>query len=132
MKKFLLFLLLSVFLFGCHIKSTTSAVKAVTEIDVQYRSDSTAFSRKYSTEVKMRPILNYLRWISPYGVPQENPDALAGDTYTITIHFSDNSEKVYLQKANRYLQVDGQAWKLIDAENARTLSRIINEMESDI
>ena len=79
----------------------------------------------------MRAILNYLRWIDPYGKPEADPETTRGSLYRITLHISDGTETVYLQKADQYMQVGEGPWLTIDPNRAKTLHRIVSEMESD-
>ena len=79
----------------------------------------------------MRPILDYLHWIDPYGRPNGDPDRVPGAVFRIVLHYTDGTEKVYCQKADQYMQVNGGPWLTIDPEKALTLSRIVGELESD-
>lgn len=106
--------------------------KIVTGITVSWEENGTDARRYYTTSEKMRAVLNYLRWIDPYGTPQEDPEAVSGCRYRIILSYSDGREKQYLQKANRYLWEEGKSWRRIDPENAATLGKILSEMQSDI
>ena len=130
----MLLLAVSALLSGCNnpSKSPQPATKVVDSIQILFENGENRIARQYTAPTKMRAILNYLRWINPYGTPQENPDTIHTNTFRIVMHFADGSEKTYLQKADRYMQIDGKAWQFIDAENARTLSEMVAKMESDI
>ncbi len=135
MSIFILFLLaIAALLSGCNTrsKSPQPAAKVVDSIQILFENGENRLTRQYTAPTKMRAILNYLRWIDPYGTPKENPDAIHDNTFRIVMYFTDGSEKTYVQKADRYMQVDGKAWQFIDAENARTLSQMVAKMESDI
>ena len=130
----ILLMALAAFASGCHNRSQSPqpTAKVVDSIDVLFENGESRLARQYTAATKMRAILNYLRWITPYGIPKENPDIIQGNTFQIVMHFSDGSEKIYLQKADRYMQIDGKDWQYIDAENARALGKMVEKMESDI
>ena len=133
MKKTICILILTLFfLSGCRSEDPAQSVsRVVTDITVTCDNGSIQTQRYYTSSVKMRAILNYLRWIDPYGIPAEDPERIGGSLFRIVMKFSDGSQKVYLQKADRYMQIDGKDWMTIDAEKALTLSKMLGEMESD-
>lgn len=123
---------LSAFLWGCSRRNAPqNPGHVVTRIGVTCQNGPVQTQRSYTSSVKMRAILNYLRWIDPYGVPQEDPEQVDGTLFRIVMVFSDGSEKVYLQKADRYMQIDGAPWKTVDPQKALTLSQILGQMKSD-
>ena len=134
-KSVCLFCLLAVlffFLWGCRNQnSIQNSSPVVTRIAITCENGPVKTQRTYTTSSKMRAILNYLRWIDPYGEPQIDPEQVAGNLFRIVMVFSDGSEKVYLQKADRYMQIDGAPWKNVDPQKALTLSRILGQMKSD-
>ena len=79
----------------------------------------------------MRAILNYLRWIDPYGKPEEDPEKVSGSDFQIVVTYSDGCQKTYIQKADRFLLEDGYGWRRIDPARAVTLSQILGKMQSD-
>ena len=122
-----------VMLCGCHRAepiSTTPPGRVVVQIRVLYQNGNLQTYREYSSTEKMRAILNYLRWIDPYGTPKEDPEAVEGSLFRIEMVFSDDSRKVYLQKADRYMLVEGHGWKYIDPQNAMTLGTMLGKMKA--
>ena len=123
---------LSAFLGGCRSQDAAQNTNpVVTRIAVTCQNGPMQTQRTYTSSTKMRAILNYLRWIDPYGNPQVDPEQVDGILFRIVMVFSDGSEKVYLQKADRYMQVDGAPWKTVDPQKALTLSQILGQMKSD-
>ena len=121
-------------LFGCNGKKNDqfqSQSKVVTAITVIYENGNLRRQSVYTADNKMRAILNYLRWIDPYGTPAEDPESVDGSAYRITITFSNGGTKQYVQKADRYMRLDGQPWQSIDPKNAATLGQMLAKMESD-
>ena len=113
------------------LSSAPSAPKTVIKVTVAYQNAQDQFQRVYVSSSKMRAILNYLRWIDPYGKPEIDPETTRGGLFRITLHLSDNTETVYLQKSDQFMQVDGGPWLTIDPSQAKTLHQIVVEMESD-
>ena len=136
MKKLALVLCMGMLLMlcGCHSAEPTGTLppgRVVVQIRVLYQNGQLQTYREYSSTEKMRAILNYLRWIDPYGTPKEDPETVEGSLFRIEMVFSDDSRKVYLQKADRYMLVEGHDWKYIDPKNAMTLGTMLGKMESD-
>ena len=129
--KLVILLIFSVLLTGCRSTPQQGISRSVTGITITYKNGQIQTMRQYTTSTKMRAILNYLRWIDPYGKPEADPEKIEGSLFQIVLTFSDSSEKVYLQKADRYMQIDGKQWQTIDPERALTLSKMLGEMESD-
>ena len=108
-----------------------SAPNTVVKVTVTYSSTQEHFFREYVSSNKMRAVLNYLRWIDPYGTPETDPDTARGGLFRIILHLADGTETVYLQKADQFMQADGGPWLTIDPDKAKTLTQIVAEMESD-
>lgn len=126
--------LLCSFLGGCMhfvVKPAEAPVRVVTQIHVTCDNGSICSERHYSDAEKMKHVLNYLRLIDPYGRPAVDPEIIQGSSFYIELGYSDGSKKVYRQKANRYMQVDGGEWKTINPNRAEDLSILLGQMESD-
>jgi len=131
---FCILLLSLLFPAGCAVQKadiSTDPYRLVTEIYVSYQQDGHPTEKNFTQANKMRAVLNYLRWIDPYGAPEEDPLTIPGSSIHIQLHYSDGSEKAYLQKADRFMMEDNHRWKKIDPEKAPILTQILNEMESD-
>ena len=133
---YLIFLtaLLCSLLSGCmHFISrpAEAPVRVVTHIDITYENGSIQTQRHYEDDRKMKHVLNYLRLIDPYGRPAVDPEIVGGSHFHIELAYSDGSSKVYRQKADRYMQIDGGDWKTIDPARAEELSLLLGQMESD-
>ena len=135
MKKLvIIFLLVGLLCAGCGYHASVATMpthKVVTGIDITFQNGPLYARRVYSDNKKMSVILHYLRFIDPYGTPQEIPEQVKGSEFHILLTYSDGSEKLYRQRADRYLMKDGN-WKCIDPKKAQELSRILSQMESDI
>ena len=135
MKKLIAILaLMALFCSGCRRQepvSTQPVHRVVTGIDITYQNGPLFAKRSYTNNKKMEVILHYLRFIDPYGTPQEIPEQVKGSEFHILLTYSDGSKRLYRQRADRYLMKDGN-WKCIDPKKAQELSRILSQMESDI
>ena len=105
--------------------------RVVTGVDVTFENSPFRMQWHYNTSAKMRAILNYLRWLDPYGKPEQNPEKIAGNYFEIIVSYSDGCSKTYVQKADQFFWEDGQGWKRIDPKRAITLSQILGKMQSD-
>ena len=106
-------------------------VRVVTQINITYENGAIRTQRHYEDAEKMTQVLNYLRLIDPYGRPAVDPEIVGGSQFYIELAYSDGTSKVYRQKADRYMQIDGGDWKTIDPARAEELSLILGQMESD-
>ena len=134
MKKFIAILsLMAMLLSGCSRKAEElpDQCRVVTGVQVTFDNGPLHAQRQYTTSSKVRAILNYLRWLDPYGLPEEDLETVTGSSFRIILQFSDGCEKQYVQKADRFLLEDGKAWRRIDPARAQTLSQILGKMASD-
>ena len=106
--------------------------RVVTDIHVTFENSPFRMEWYYNTSMKMRAILNYLRWLDPYGKPEENPEKISGNAFEIVVSYSDGCSKTYIQKADQFFWEDGQGWRRIDPKRALTLSQILGKMQSDL
>lgn len=126
---FLIFLLTGC----CPITQEHSDVpyRVVTQIEVTYENGSVRKQQHFFQERSIRMILEYLRYIDPYGIPREDPEAAQGRNYHIRVIYSDGSEHMYHQRADRYLRIDNGKWKRIEPEKALYLSGLLGMMPSE-
>lgn len=131
----LIFVILTFFVFSAcgnyDPRPSPSAPQTVVKVTVTYHSTQNSLQREYVSSEKMRAILNYLRWIDPYGKPTIDPDTTRGSLFRIALQLSDGTQTVYLQKADQFMQINDGPWLTIDPERAGTLSQIVEKMESD-
>lgn len=116
-----------ILLAGCQRIQEPAVCRVVTQITVT-RSDGSR--RCYTDQSKMRAVLTYLRGLDPYGAA-DAPTVGTDTDYRIEVSYSDGNGTIYLQKANRYLQINGQSWQSLDPEKAALLSEIFETTPSD-
>lgn len=135
MKKFsilFLCLFLTVICCGCQGQAASQAQPAshlVSEITIRRESDRV--THHYSDQVSMGKILSYIRRLNPYGKAPQNFHQLSGESYQITIHFSDGNQRVYEQKDHRFFYDADCRWKQIDPEAAAELSVLFDTLRTD-
>lgn len=128
---FFLCLLLTVSCCGCFDQTTSQSQPAshlVNEITIWRESDHV--THHYSDQASMGKILNYIRRLNPYGKAPQNFHQLSGVSYQITIHFSDGTQRVYEQKAQRFFYDADCRWKQIDPEAAAELPMLFDTLHS--
>lgn len=105
--------------------------RVVTEVHVVYENGALDARRQFFQEGSIRQILDYLRFVDPYGTPQEDPEQTEGRNYYITLVYSDGSTRIYQQRADRYMRIDGGPWRQIDPQKALILSGLFGMMPGD-
>lgn len=128
-------LLLGLLLFLCagctSKKAAQDSYRVVTQIDVHYYKDPFIAEGTFTAPEKMQKILYYLRKISPYGTPKDDPEQVQGSNFYITLSYSDQTKKTYHQRDDRFMRIDGGPWKRIDPKQAVMLTQILGTMNSD-
>lgn len=130
-KLFFLAILCMIILCSCSKKNSRPVYRAVTQIDIVTQYQGQIVGRHYNTPEKMRPVLLYLRLLTPFGnatVPCDTKD----DIYLITITLSDDSRHYYRQVSHRYISRENGPYKNINPEQAAELYRILRFLPSDI
>lgn len=117
----------------CRIFRSRDAVpyRVVTEVRVTYKNGTLENHRQFFQEENIHNILAYLRYIDPYGTPKEDPEQVSGRIFDIYVVYSDGSKRLYQQRADRYMRINGGPWKMIDPQKALALSGLFGMMPSD-
>ena len=126
--------LLLLFLCGCCPilrEKDHAPYRIITQVNVAYQNGTLTTQRDFYREESIRHILDYLRYVDPYGIPQEDPEQAQGRIYYITLIYSDGSQRIYEQRADQYLRIDGGDWKRIDPQKALYLSGLFSMMPGD-
>lgn len=116
---------------GCYERKPKEEYRVVTQIDVVYHNKPIVSEGSFTDPEKMQKILYYLRRISPYGTPVKDPEEVQGSDFYITLRYSDNTQKVYQQRDDRFMRINNGSWKRIDPKRAVMLSKILGTLESD-
>ena len=105
--------------------------RVITQVQMRYENGAMQTQKQFFAEKSIRHILDYLRYIDPYGLPREDPEQVTGRDYHIILIYSDGSEHVYHQHADRFMRIDGGPWKRIDPQRALILSGLYGMMPSE-
>lgn len=99
---------------GAMARRQGPSLPVVDRVEVDCRQGAVHQLRRYTSGDKMSWVLNFMRLQENLGKPEEDPEAAPGDVYIVTVHLSDGRERIYRQRADRYLQKDGKPWQKID------------------
>ena len=127
-------LLLSLLLVSCcplFRKQPIPGYRVITQVQIEYKNQTRRDFWQFYNENSIQVILGYLRHVEPYGRPHEDPDTVAGRTYSIRVIYSDGTQRLYEQHADRYMRIDGGQWKRIDHQTALYLSGLLGLMSSE-
>lgn len=116
---------------GCRQEKAPARPTVVTGITITYENGPITAKRHYTSSAKIRAILNYLRWIDPYGAPDIDPEKAGGSIFSIVLSYSDGKESLCMQKADNYFWEEGHSWRKINPDKAMTLGKMMGQMESD-
>ena len=125
-------LLMSFCCSACKKQASPSAPAVVTQVDVIYRTREQTLHRTYLHPDKLDAVLFYLYKLSPYGIPDINPETLQMDSCRITVQLSNGSQQVYRQRGDRYLSVDCGRWQKINPGKGAQLLYLIRILPGDL
>ena len=128
---FFLFFPVLCFLSSDQVSREASPCTLVMQVDITCRYPQATIRRTYTQPKKMASILNYLRLLQYRGKPETDPETLSADTYSITLHYSDGSRRVYRQCAYRYLSKNYRPWEKIDASHAQLIYPLLQLLPDD-
>ena len=135
MGKTVKYLMLPVLLLFCLPGATAHRqeplLPVVDRVEVDCKQGAVHQLRRYTSDEKMSWVLNFMRLQENLGQPEENPELAAGDVYTVTVHLSDGRERIYRQRADRYLQIDGDTWQKIDPDWGNNFYYLLQTLPSD-
>lgn len=126
--------LLLLFLSGCCPilrEHDRAPYRIITQVQIDYKNGILETQQQFFQEDNIRQILGYLRYIDPYGTPKEDPEQADGRHFDITLVYSDGSQRLYQQRSDKYMRMDGGPWKQIDPQKALILSGLLGMMSSD-
>ena len=131
-KIFPVILVVALLFSGCVNREVQPAVRVVTQVDVACRRQGEALQRSYVHRQKIQKVLNYLRLLELRGPTNSDPEAIGGNAYEITVHFSWGAPTVYYQRCERFLSKNRHPWQKIYSQNAGELYSIVEDMPTDV
>ena len=132
-KRFLCLLLTAALCLGGCVPRQDAGIRGqlVTQMVITEETSQKFTRRFYNTNEKMQLILLYIRSLGPKFTPEENPEALQGQTICIHMQCADGTQKIYRQKDQAYFQEGTGPWRRIDPERGSQLWRILIHTPSD-
>lgn len=103
----------------------------VCRITVTCEQEGRLTRRVYTSEAKMRQILNGLRNLGQKSTPAIDPGQLAARTYSITLTYTDDSQRLYQLKGDRYIRQCRDPWKQVDPERISDLHILLQNLPGD-
>ena len=117
---------------GCHTRGQSEANwPVVSQITVTCEHQGTLTRQFYTSEAKMRQILNCLRSLGQKSSPPIDPDTISARTYSITLTHTDGSQRIYQTKADRYIRICRDPWQQADPEKVSELHLLLQGLPGD-
>ena len=107
---------------------STASYGLVTGVEIT-RSDG--FSRYYTDPQKINVVLEYLRLLRPLGPIPPTQEALQQDSYEITVHLQDGSQRIHRQQSDCFAAKDQGFWGVIDPDLGQCLPLLMAQLPSD-
>lgn len=132
MKKWLCILLAAVIFSGCSVKTTSLPETAVVnQITVTYQDGNSQIVKNYTSQHKMRQILNKFRLLGQQYNPLINPENLDTTLFQVRLSFSDGSQRLYHTRSDRYIRTDDGPWRQTDAQRLQALNELLRQLPPD-
>lgn len=132
-RKVLIMLLIIVILgscCGCLRKNT--GVRVVKQISVQWIENGAVVQRVHQRPEKMHLILNKLRTLGQRFSADVDPETLDSPAVTMTVIYSDESQRSYQIKADRYIRFGSAPWQQADPKRVTALRLLLLSLPEDL
>ena len=132
MKKQLCILFAAAILTGCSAKTTPLPQTAVVDkITVTYQEENTQIVKIYTSQHKMREILNKFRLLGQQYTPIIDPENLDTTVFQVRLSFSDGSRRLYHTRSDRYIRTDDGPWQQTDTQKLQALNELLLRLPPD-
>lgn len=131
MKKWLCAVLAAAVLAGCAAKSPAPGSAVVSQITVSYTDNGTQVSHHYTSQHKMRQILNHFRTLGQKYKPVIDPDTLRTTVFEVRLFFSNGAERIYHTRSDRYIRTDNGPWQQTDPQRLQALNELLLQLPPD-
>jgi hypothetical protein len=132
MKKWLCVVLVAALLAGCSTKSHPSGSRVVSQITVSYQENGIKIVKNYTSQYKMRQILNQFRLLGQMYSPVIDPDTMTTQVFQVELFFSDGSQRMYQTRNDCYIRTDDGPWQQTDTARLLRLNELLLELPADI
>ena len=127
-----MYLGIMLFFVGCSLHRTEDmGWPVVSQITVTCDRSGHVTQQIYTSQDKMRQILNQLRTLGQQFTPPIDPEALSARTYSIAVSFTDGSQRLYQTKSDRYIRIDQNPWQQADPKRIEDLNQLLQNLPGD-
>lgn len=103
----------------------------VSRITVVCHQDGSATQKVFTSQEKMRIVLNKLRTLGQQYAPPTDPETLTARTFSVTVTRSDGSQRHYQTKGDRYIRTDENPWQQCDPNRLEELNQLLRDLPGD-
>lgn len=107
-------------------------VRVVDRIAVQWEEDRGTVRQVYDDPEKMQLILNKVRTLGQRFSSDTDPETLNVQTVTITLLYSDGTQRQYQIKPDRYVRIGQDPWQQADPKRVTSLRLLLQSLPGDI
>lgn len=115
---------------GCLRKN--AGVRLVEQISVQWMEDGVNVRRVHEDPEKMHLILNKLRTLGQRFTADVDPETLEASALTMTVVYSDGSQRLYQVKPDRYVRIGQAPWQQADPKKVSSLRLLLLSLPGDL
>ena len=131
MKRWLCAFIVAAVLSGCAARAQTPATAVVSRISVSYQENGHSVLHHYTSQYKMRQILNHIRLLGQKYTPIIDVDTLRSTIYEIQLSFSDGSQRIYHTRSDRYIRTNHGPWQQTDPKRLQSLNELLLQLAPD-
>lgn len=132
MQKCLCIILVVAVLAGCASKSPAPAAAVVDRISVSYTENGVTVRHQYTSQYKMRQILNHIRLLGQQYTPTIDPDTLRSTVFEVQLIFSDGLRRIYHTRSDRYIRTNNGPWQQTDPARLLALNELLLTLPADM
>lgn len=115
---------------GCFHKNPS--VRVVKQISIHWVEDGTEMVRVHQNPEKLHLILNKLRTLGQRFSTDVDPETLEASAVTVTVAFSDGSQRFYQVKPDRFIRVGQNPWQQADPKKVTALRLLLLSLPDDL
>jgi hypothetical protein len=117
---------------GCSTRGTLDpGFPVVSHISVICRQDGYTSEKVFTSQEKMRMILNALRTLGQQFSPSVDPEPLSARSYGVTVTMTDGSRRHYQTKGDCFIRTDENPWQQCDPKRLEKLNLLLQQLPGD-
>lgn len=114
---------------GCLQKK--NSVRLVNQISAQWDENGTDICHVFEKPEKLQLILSKVRTLGQRFASDTDPETLRSSAVTMTISYSDGTQKQYQIKPDRYVRVGDASWQQADPKQVTALRLLLLSLPGD-